>query len=393
MLADEIAELLVAADAGDEGAERRARGPLPRRPIASIRATVIQSSRRLDGDVGRRSTLQPLTVSPRLVGPRARAPTPGGGARGTRGALPGPRRSSAAPRSGGRSRARRDGRGRAASRGAPRAGRPCAARRARASSAAVDVVGHLVHEADPECRRGVEALARHEVASRGALADLAERERRDHRRDDPELHLGEREHASRRARARCRCTRRARRRRRAHGRGRRDDGRRAAVDRLEHPPQRVRVGDVLRRVRSAAARIHSTSAPAQKLGSVAREDDRARGPDVDERLGELGDQRRVERVPALRPGEREAEDVAVALDPERTHARQPMAVAACAKRRFTVRARARAEDGDDVPRPVRSDGGVRPRAPAGEGHDPRPHVAHDARRLRRRRLRRRQPRA
>ena len=42
-------------------------------------------------------------------------------------------------------------------------------------------------------RRGVEALAREEVAPRRARADLRERERRDHRRDDPELHLGERE--------------------------------------------------------------------------------------------------------------------------------------------------------------------------------------------------------
>ena len=51
------------------------------------------------------------------------------------------------------------------------------------------------------------------------------------------------------------------------------------------------------RSRSADERIHSTSAPAQKLVPVARQDDRAGGADVDERLRELGDQGCVERVP------------------------------------------------------------------------------------------------
>ena len=58
----------------------------------------------------------------------------------------------------------------------------------------VEVVRDLVDEADPECRRRVEALARDEVAPGGAIPDLAERKRRDDGGDDPELHLGEREH-------------------------------------------------------------------------------------------------------------------------------------------------------------------------------------------------------
>src|SRR5579859_2760247 len=59
-------------------------------------------------------------------------------------------------------------------------------------------------------------------------------------------------------------------------------------------------------------RIQSTSAPAEKLGpSPARTP--ARAADRDERLCELGDERRVERVPAIRTGHRDAEDVAVSL--------------------------------------------------------------------------------
>ena len=48
--------------------------------------------------------------------------------------------------------------------------------------------------------------------------------------------------------------------------------------------------------RSTEERIQSTSAPGGEARSVAREHDGARTADADERLGELGDQRRVERV-------------------------------------------------------------------------------------------------
>ena len=60
----------------------------------------------------------------------------------------------------------------------------------------VEIVGDLVHEPDAQRGLRVEALAGDEVAPRRARADLRERERRDDRRDDPELHLRERERAS-----------------------------------------------------------------------------------------------------------------------------------------------------------------------------------------------------
>src|SRR5439155_12003004 len=57
----------------------------------------------------------------------------------------------------------------------------------------VEVLGELMGEAIPEDRLRVEPLAGHEVPARRARADLGKREGRDHRRDDPELDLGERE--------------------------------------------------------------------------------------------------------------------------------------------------------------------------------------------------------
>ena len=86
-----------------------------------------------------------------------------------------------------------------------------------------------------------------------------------------------------------------------------DDGRGARVDCLEHPVEAQRVLDVLVVVESIDERCHSTSAPAQKL-AVAGEHDRAGVADVRERLGELGDERRVECVPPLGACERDAED-------------------------------------------------------------------------------------
>ena len=96
----------------------------------------------------------------------------------------------------------------------------------------------------------------------------------------------------------------------------RDDRRRAAVDRLEHRAQRVRVGDVLV-VRELGRGAHPLDVGAGgEARPVPGEDDRARAADVDERLRELGDDRRVERVAAVGPRERDAEDVAVALGAE-----------------------------------------------------------------------------
>ena len=84
----------------------------------------------------------------------------------------------------------------------------------------------------------------------------------------------------------------------------RDDRRRAAVDRLEHRAQRVRVGDVLV-VRELDRRAHPVDVGAGgEARPVAGEHDRAGAADVDERLRELGDERRVERVAPV--GAREA---------------------------------------------------------------------------------------
>src|SRR5581483_10942305 len=56
-----------------------------------------------------------------------------------------------------------------------------------------EIVNDLVHQADAQSGLCVEALAGDEVAARRAGPDLRQRERRDHGRDDPELHLRERE--------------------------------------------------------------------------------------------------------------------------------------------------------------------------------------------------------
>ena len=102
-----------------------------------------------------------------------------------------------------------------------------------------------MHEPDAQRRGRVEALPGDEVAARSALADLAEHVRGDHGGSDPELHLGEPE------RGPLVCDRdvgdgdeacAAPQRVAVDDRGHR---RRARVDRVEHPPQRVRVGDVL----------------------------------------------------------------------------------------------------------------------------------------------------
>ena len=68
--------------------------------------------------------------------------------------------------------------------------------------------------------------------------------------------------------------------------------------------------------RSTEERIQSTSAPADKLFPVAGEHHCARTSDVDERLGELRDQRRVEGVVAVGACERDPQELAVTLDPE-----------------------------------------------------------------------------
>ena len=98
-----------------------------------------------------------------------------------------------------------------------------------------------------------------------------------------------------------------------------DHGCGAGVDRLEHPAQRVRVGDVL--VVGERRRLpHPLDVGAgAEARPVAREDDGPRLADVDECLCELLDQGRVEGVPRRGPREGDPEDVVVPLDAQRVH--------------------------------------------------------------------------
>ena len=109
----------------------------------------------------------------------------------------------------------------------------------------VEILGHLVDEADPQRGRRVEALARDEVAPRRARADLRQRVRRDHGRDDPELHLREGEQRVRRRDHDVRASDEAAAAAERMAVHARHDRRRAGVDRLQHLPQPARVGDVL----------------------------------------------------------------------------------------------------------------------------------------------------
>ena len=99
----------------------------------------------------------------------------------------------------------------------------------------------------------------------------------------------------------------------------RDDRRRAAVDRLQHPAEGVRVGHVRVEVEVDRGAHPLDVRAGAEARPVAGEQNRSRLADVDERLGELGDQRRVEGVPRLRPRERDPEQIAVAFDPECPH--------------------------------------------------------------------------
>ena len=100
-----------------------------------------------------------------------------------------------------------------------------------------------------------------------------------------------------------------------------DDRRRAGVDRLEHAVEPHRVLDVL-----VVGEVDRGSLPLDvRTGAEGRplalEEHGARVADVRERLGELGDEGGIERVPALGLRERHAEDVSVADDLQRAHRR------------------------------------------------------------------------
>ena len=177
----------------------------------------------------------------------------------------------------------------------------------------------LVHQPDPQRRRCVEALTRDEVAARPARPDLRERERRDHRRDDAELHLREREHGPFVRDRDVGAGDEARPAAERVALNARDDRSRAAVDRLQHPAKGVRVGHVCVEVEVDRGAHPLDVRAGAEARPVAGEQNRSRLADVDERLGELGDQRGVEGVPRLGARERDPQDVVVAFDPECPH--------------------------------------------------------------------------
>ena len=93
----------------------------------------------------------------------------------------------------------------------------------------------------------------------------------------------------------------------------RDDGRRARIHGLEHAVETHCVLDVLleREVDGGALPVHVGSCA--EAGAVAREDDGARVTGSGEGVGELGDEGGVERVPPLRPRQRDPEQGPFAL--------------------------------------------------------------------------------
>src|SRR6266545_4825347 len=99
----------------------------------------------------------------------------------------------------------------------------------------------LVHQADAPGGDGVEALAGQEVASGRAGSDPGQDEGRDHRRDDPELDLREREDGVVSGDADIGAGDEAAPASEGVALNSGHDRSRAAVNRLEHPPQRPRI--------------------------------------------------------------------------------------------------------------------------------------------------------
>jgi dihydrodipicolinate synthase/N-acetylneuraminate lyase len=186
----------------------------------------------------------------------------------------------------------------------------------------VEVICHLVDEADPQRRLGAEAFAGEEVAPRGSGADPGQHERGDHRRNDPQLDLREAEGRVRRrdrdVRARCQPAAAAE----AIALNPGNDGDGGGVDRLEHAEEPKRVLDVLLvgEVDRGALPLH-VRACAEAL-ALPGEHHGARITDVGEGVSERSDQRSVEGVPPFRPGDRHAKNLHLPFDSEHAHERE-----------------------------------------------------------------------
>ena len=183
---------------------------------------------------------------------------------------------------------------------------------------ATGVLGHLRHEPDPERDVGAEALPGKEVAAR-RLADPSQDERRDDRGDDPKSHFGEPEDGVRPGDRDVRARDETRPSAERMPVDDADDRGSAGVDRLEHAVQAHRVLDVLL-VRQIDGRpLPLDVGSGAEARTLAGEDDGTRVAHVAEGFVQLRDERGVERVPALRAGERHAKDVPVPLDLQRAH--------------------------------------------------------------------------
>jgi dihydrodipicolinate synthase/N-acetylneuraminate lyase len=181
---------------------------------------------------------------------------------------------------------------------------------------------HFLHESDAERDVGSKMFAGQEPAPGRPGPDLRENERRDDSRNDPQPHLREPEYGVLR---------------RDGDVGARDEptppaeriavnldyyGSRAAVDRLAHPEEAEGVFDVLLVGQvDRGALPFDVGAGAEAL-ALTREDYGTRIPDVRECVGELRDQRRVERVVSLGARQGDLQDGPVPLDRERAHARE-----------------------------------------------------------------------
>ena len=184
---------------------------------------------------------------------------------------------------------------------------------------AVQVLGDLVHQPDPEGGLRVEALAGEEVAARRAAADPREHERRDDRRDDPKAHLGEAEDGVSAGDDDVGAGHEARSPAESEALHPGNDRRRAGVDRVEHPVEAHGVRDVLviGEVDGGALPLHVGSRTEARPLAGKHGDARVAG--AGEGLGQLRDQRSVEGISPLRLGDRDAQDVALLLNSQRAH--------------------------------------------------------------------------
>ena len=179
---------------------------------------------------------------------------------------------------------------------------------------AVEIVGDLVHEADAQRRLCVEALAREEVASRCARPDARNDEGRDDGGDDAEPHLRV---AEDRVGSRHRDVAAGDEPRAAAEREALDashDRRRARLDGFQHAIEPHRVLDVLVEGEVDRRALPLDVGAGAKAAALPGEHHAAGVADVGERVGERGDERRVECVVTFRAGERHAQDVPVAAD-------------------------------------------------------------------------------